>query len=90
MDAPLLYDLPPAPQLPLRCVCGSLDWIAARPGEAAEERIQGNVCVLDPAPEVPVEVWCQVCWPWLRECRRQMAGKSRRRAARNRPRSENM
>jgi hypothetical protein len=48
----------------LSCVvCGSADWCACAPGTEAEARVQGNVCVLQPAPEVPLVAWCVSCWP---------------------------
>lgn len=40
------------------CVCGSAEWISCAPGTEAEDRVQGNVCVLHPAPEVPLRAWC--------------------------------
>lgn len=48
----------------LICACGSDNWRACAPGTEAEARIQGNVCILKPAPEVAMRVWCDRCWPW--------------------------
>jgi len=48
--------------LTLRCSCGSDDWIACAPGTVAEEQQQGNLFVLQPAPEVPMRVWCLAHW----------------------------
>lgn len=43
----------------LHCeVCGTADYFACAPGTAAEARVQGNVCIIHPAPEIPPRVWC--------------------------------
>lgn len=41
--------------------CQSPDWISCFPGTAAEERVQGNLFLLAPAPEVPMRVFCSPC-----------------------------
>lgn len=51
--------LEPLPHLRLVCcVCGSLDWFSCAPGTEAENRIQGNVCILNPAPAIKTRAWC--------------------------------
>ena len=42
-------------------ICGDAEWLACAPGSEAEARVQGNVCLLDPAPEVPLRAWCLAC-----------------------------
>jgi hypothetical protein len=44
------------------CCCGSPDWLACAPGTEAEAREQRNLCVLRPAPEVPLLAWCAEHW----------------------------
>lgn len=39
------------------------EWWACAPGTEAEERMQGNVCVLAPAAEIPLLAWCSEHWP---------------------------
>lgn len=40
------------------CVCGSAEWLGCAPGTEAEERQQGNLLLLNPAPEIPLKAWC--------------------------------
>lgn len=48
----------------LHCdICGSEEYFAASPGTDAEEQQQGNLFVLQPAPAVPMQVWCFEHWP---------------------------
>lgn len=50
---------------PLRCCvpdCAG-EWCACAPGTEAEERMQGNLCVLAPAAEVPLLAYCWEHWP---------------------------
>jgi len=64
----------------LKClVCGSPDWIATFPGTEAEPAVQGNLCILHPAPEVPMTAWCADHWPFAKVMN---AAASERRAAR--------
>jgi hypothetical protein len=58
------YQQPSASPAIVCTVCASADWCACSPGTEAEEREQGNLFVLDPAPEVPAKFYCRQCLPW--------------------------
>ena len=49
------------------CVCGSVKWIAAYPGSAEQTTADdGETILLHPIPAVPQQIWCESCWPWLK------------------------
>jgi hypothetical protein len=51
---------------PLRCRCGSEDWISCAPGtdRLASPYSHHNVRPLHPTKAVPLRAWCRACWPW--------------------------
>jgi hypothetical protein len=48
----------------IACACGSVEWVACAPGTEAEDRTQGNLLLMAPAPDVPLQAWCALHWPW--------------------------
>lgn len=42
------------------------EWCACAPGTVAEDRDQGNLCVIAPVAEVPLLAWCSEHWPAVR------------------------
>jgi hypothetical protein len=49
------------------CSMCSAEWECCAPGTEAEERAQGNLLVLNPAPEVPIQIWCLNHAPWAQK-----------------------
>lgn len=52
----------------LRCsVCGAIDWIAGYPGSEEQTTADdGETVLLHPIPAIPQQIWCESCWPWLK------------------------
>lgn len=46
------------------CVCGSAEWMAVRPGTAADARRYPTVPELHPCEEVETVAYCSAHWPW--------------------------
>jgi hypothetical protein len=45
-------------------VCGSDDWMAVKPGTAADAKSYQGVLELFRCEEIPTVAWCEKDWPW--------------------------
>lgn len=50
----------------MNCQVCNAEWECCAPGTEAEEQRQGNLFMLAPAPEIPMQAWCLCCAPWAR------------------------
>lgn len=57
---------PHRPMVTLRCACGA-EWSACDPGTVEQTTADdGRTVLLYAIPAVAQKVWCDSCWPWIK------------------------